>query len=86
MVNLTIPNITVSETTPTIPTNQQRYQKRKGKRKQQLMQKVNSHITSTEERNADIVMAKRRAHTREEVLQDGLHGTRRRRQTRDAGT
>ena len=70
MVNLTIPNITVSETTPTIPTNQATIPE--GKRKQQLMQKVDSHITSTEERNADIVMVKRRAHTRE-VLQDGLH-------------
>ena len=73
MVSLTIPNITVSETTPTIPTNRATIAEAERKEETTTQEKSRSHITDTEGRNADIVMVKRRAHTREEVLQDGLH-------------
>ena len=73
MVNLTIPNITVSETTPMIPTN--RATIAEAERKEETTTQEKSRLTHHKhgKRNADIVMAKRRAHTREEVLQDGLH-------------
>ena len=73
MVNLTIPNITVSETTPTIPTN--RATAAEAERKEETTTQEKSRLThhrhgGEKRRHSD---GQAQAHTREEVLQDGLH-------------